>query len=112
LSGCVLDGNGHGISVDGTPGPYTIRGNRISNSWHHGYWHHRLKDKEESPREIVLADNDIFGNGGDGVRFDREVVDACITGNRIRRNRGQSIGLHAQMPGLWRESNREVWTPG
>jgi hypothetical protein len=111
LSGCVLDGNGKdGVCLDGTPGPYTVRGNRISNNAGHGYRHWQMEEKKEQPREIALDGNDIFGNGGDGVRFEREVVDACLTGNRIRRNRGQAIALGGSMPGLWREGNRENWT--
>jgi hypothetical protein len=111
LSGCVLDGNGKdGVCLDGTPGPYTVRGNRISNNARNGYRHWQMDGKEDQPREIALDGNDIFGNGGDGVRFEREVVDACLTGNRIRRNRGQAIALASSMPGLWREGNRENWT--
>jgi hypothetical protein len=111
LSGCVLDANGKdGLSIDGTPGPYTVRGNRISNNGRHGYRQWQMKEKEDPTREIALDGNDIFGNGGDGVRFDREVLDACLTGNRIRRNGGEAIALRVPMPGLWREGNRENWT--
>jgi hypothetical protein len=111
LSGCVLDANGKdGLSIDGTPGPYTVRGNRISNNSRHGYRHWQMEGKGEQPREIALDGNDIFGNGGDGVHFEREVIDACLTGNRIRRNRGKAVALAASMPGLWREGNREEWT--
>jgi hypothetical protein len=112
LNACVLDGNGKdGACLDGTPGPYTLRGNRMSNNARHGYWHWRMKDDEPTPREIVLDGNDLFGNRGDGIRFDREVIDACLTGNRIRRNGGAPVALGAAMPGLWREANRESWTP-
>jgi hypothetical protein len=111
LSGCVLDGNGKdGICLDGTPGPYTVRGCRISNNRRHGFWHWQMKELEDESREIALDGNDIFGNGADGIRFDREVVDACLTGNRIRRNGGRAMALHASMPGLWRDGNRETWT--
>jgi hypothetical protein len=111
LSGCVLDANGKdGACFDGTPGPYTLRGNRMSNNARHGFWHWRMKKGEDTPREIALDGNDVFANGGDGIRFDREVIDACLTGNRIRRNRGRPIALPASMPGLWREGNREAWT--
>jgi hypothetical protein len=111
LSGCVLDANGKdGACFDGTPGPYTLRGNRMSNNSRHGYWHWRMKEREDTPREIALDGNDIYGNGGEGVRFDREVIDACLTGNRIRRNGGRAIVLAESMPGLWREGNRENWS--
>ena len=113
LGGCVLDGNGSdGACFDGTPGPYTLRGNRISNNARHGFWHRPMTPGEDMPREIALDGNDIFGNGGDGIRFDREVVDACLSGNRIRRNRGSAMAFGASMPGLWREGNREAWTAG
>ena len=111
LSGCVLDANGKdGVCFDGTPGPYTLRGNRMSNNAGSGYRHWQMKDKEDQPREIALDGNDIFGNGGDGVRFEREVIDACLSGNRIRRNGGKAVALNASMPGLWREGNREEWS--
>jgi hypothetical protein len=111
LSGCVLDGNGEdGVSFDGTPGPYTLRGNRISNNRRHGYRHWAMKADDALPREIALDGNDIHGNGGDAIRFEREAIDACITGNRIRRNGGDAVALAAPMPGLWRHGNREEWT--
>ena len=69
-----------------------------------------MKDKEDIPREIALDGNDIFGNAGDGIRFDREALDACLSANRIRRNGGVPIALAAPMPGLWRERNREEWS--
>lgn len=110
LSGCVLDGNSDGACCDGTPGPYTLRGNRISGNRRRGYWHWQMKEKEDVPREIVLDGNDIFGNGGDGIRFDREVIDACLTGNRIRRNGAKALAVAAAMPGLWQAANRETWS--
>jgi len=112
LTGCVLDGsNQDGVSLDGTPGPYTLRGNRISNNRRHGYRHFQLKpDEKDLPREIVLEGNDIYGNGGDGIRFEREARDACLDRNRVRRNGGKAISLEAAMPGLWKEGNRESWT--
>lgn len=111
LTGCVLDGNqSEGVSLDGTPGPYTLRGNRISNNGRHGIRHWQMKPGEESTREVVLESNDIYGNGADGIRIEREVLDACLSGNRIRRNRGAQVTLAANMPGLWREGNREAWS--
>ena len=111
VSGCVLDANGKdGVCLDGTPGPYTIRGCRISNNRRHGFWHWRMKEGEDAPREIVLEGNDIFGNAGHGVRFEREVLDACLMTNRIRRNGAGAFAFEASMPGLWREGNREAWT--
>jgi parallel beta-helix repeat protein len=111
LTGCVLDGNKQeGISLDGTPGPYTLRGNRISNNARHGYRHWQMKPDEPVTREIVLEQNDIHDNGGDGIRFERETLDTCLAGNRIRRNGGAAIALEAPTPGLWREGNRERWS--
>jgi hypothetical protein len=110
LSGCVIDDNADGVSLDGTPGPYTLRGNRISNNRRHGYRHWSMKEGDALPREIALDGNDIYGNGGDGIRFEREAIDACITSNRLRRNGGAAVALAAPMRGLWREGNREEWT--
>jgi hypothetical protein len=114
VSGCVIDGNVEdGVRIDGTLGPYTIRSSRISNNGGCGYRHFVLKPEREAPREIVLEGNDVFLNGADGVRFEREVIDACISANRIRNNGRQSgaaagIALHAPMPGLWLHGNR-IW---
>jgi pectate lyase-like protein len=111
LSGCVVDANGKdGVCFDGTPGPYTIRGCRISNNRRHGYWHWRMRQEEDAPREIVLEGNDIFGNAGYGVRFEREALDVCLMTNRIRRNGAGALAFEAPMPGLWREGNREDWS--
>jgi hypothetical protein len=111
ITGCMLDGNKQdGVSLDGTPGPYTVRGNRIRNNGRHGYRQWRMKPDEDQAREIVLEANDIHDNGGDGIRFEREALDACLIFNRIRRNRGGAIKLDAPMPGLWREGNRESWS--
>lgn len=63
---CARDGRR--ACFDGSPGPYTIRGNRLSNNSRHGYWHWRMKDGEDTQREIALDANDVFGNGGDGIR--------------------------------------------
>ena len=49
-----------------------------------------MKPDEETPREITLEGNDIYGNGGDGIRFEREVLDRWLSGNRVRRNGGYS----------------------
>jgi hypothetical protein len=109
-----MDGNlEDGVRIDGTLGPYTIRGSRISNNGGCGYRHFVLKPEEEAPREIVLEGNDIFLNGADGVRFEREVIDACLSGNRIRNNGRQSgaaagIACCAPMRGLWLQGNR-IW---
>ena len=38
LTDCVIDGNvGDGVSIGNTPGPYTVRGNRISGNGRYGY---------------------------------------------------------------------------
>jgi len=114
VSGCVMDGNlEDGVRIDGTLGPYTIRGSRISNNGGCGYRHFVLKAEKDVPREIVLDGNDIFLNGADGVRFEREVIDACLSANRIRNNGRRSgaaagIAFCAPMRGLWLHGNR-IW---
>ena len=43
VTDCVIDGNVRdGISIGNTPGPYTIRGNRISGNGRYGYPQHNL----------------------------------------------------------------------
>ncbi|TWJ21717.1 parallel beta helix pectate lyase-like protein [Micromonospora endolithica] len=88
VSDCVIDGNVRdGISIGNTPGPYTVRGNRISGNGRHGY-HQSVLGGTENPvaEEIVVESNDIYGNSGDGIRIDRPVRDLFLVGNRIRNN--------------------------
>jgi hypothetical protein len=92
LDGCVIDNNaGVGVSIDGTTGPYTVRGNRISNNGRYGYHQLTMKPGEKPPAEIVLEANDVWFNGLDGVQLDRELLDSSITANRIRSN-GRQCG--------------------
>lgn len=84
----MIDGNVRdGISIGNTPGPYTIRGNRISGNGRHGY-HQRSFGAagRAAAEEIVIESNDFYGNSGDAIRFDRPVRDAIVVGNRIRNN--------------------------
>ncbi|MGC1210900.1 MAG: right-handed parallel beta-helix repeat-containing protein [Micromonospora sp.] len=88
LVDCVIDGNlRDGVSIGNTPGPYTIRGNRISGNGRYGY-HQRAFGKGEQgvAQEVVIESNDIYGNGGDGIRIDRPMADAMVLNNRIRNN--------------------------
>jgi hypothetical protein len=92
LTDCVIDGNlRDGVSVGNTPGPYTIRGNRISGNGRYGYHQRSLGGEEaETAREIVIEGNDFYGNSLDAIRLDRPIIDAMLVGNRIRGNGRQS----------------------
>ncbi|MFR9777883.1 right-handed parallel beta-helix repeat-containing protein [Micromonospora sp. MS34] len=93
VSDCVIDGNlRDGISIGNTPGPYTIRGNRISGNGRYGYHQSSLGEQEQQQaREIVLESNDFYGNSLDAIRIDRPIIDAIIVNNRIRGN-GRQCG--------------------
>ncbi|OKI81567.1 right-handed parallel beta-helix repeat-containing protein [Micromonospora sp. CB01531] len=93
LSDCVIDGNVRdGVSIGNTPGPYTIRGNRITGNGRYGYHQRSLGGEEqECAREVVIEANDFYGNSLDAIRIDRPIIDAIITGNRIRSN-GRQCG--------------------
>ena len=88
LSDCVIDGNiRDGVSIGNTPGPYTVRGNRISGNGRYGYHQRDLGGVEQFVTEnIVLESNDFFGNAADAIRFDRPMRDAIVLNNRIRSN--------------------------
>ncbi|MFD2765039.1 right-handed parallel beta-helix repeat-containing protein [Micromonospora eburnea] len=97
LTDCVIDGNVRdGVSIGNTPGPYTIRGNRISGNGQHGYHQHSQDGTEpECVREIVIDSNDFYGNSLDAIRIDEPITDAIIVNNRIRGN-GRRCGAVAQ----------------
>jgi hypothetical protein len=87
LTDCTLDGNGRdGVSIGNTAGPYTVRGNRISNNGRYGYHQHNIKGDDQPAHEIAVDGNEIWGNGLDGVRFEAPTLDASILRNRIRNN--------------------------
>ncbi|SBT44269.1 right-handed parallel beta-helix repeat-containing protein [Micromonospora auratinigra] len=88
LADCVLDRNvGDGISMGNSPGPYTIRGNRISRNGGYGYHEHDLGHGFGGPAaDVVLDGNEIWENGLDGIRVDRPMTDATVVNNRIRNN--------------------------
>ncbi|MET8348355.1 MULTISPECIES: right-handed parallel beta-helix repeat-containing protein [unclassified Micromonospora] len=88
LTDCVIDGNiGDGISIGNTSGPYTIRGNRISDNGRNGYHGHDLGRGYQGPaRDVVIESNEFWGNGLDAVRVDHPMVDAVLLNNRIRNN--------------------------
>jgi hypothetical protein len=88
LTACVIDMNVRdGVSIGNTPGPYTVRGNRISNNGRFGYHEHNLEGGDDEPaREIAIDGNDVFGNALDGVHIDASMTDAALVGNRIRNN--------------------------
>lgn len=88
LADCVIDRNiGDGISMGNTPGPYTIRGNRISGNGGYGYHEHDLGNGFRGPSaSVVIEGNDLADNALDAIRIDRPMVDAFVIGNRIRDN--------------------------
>ncbi|MEU7057985.1 right-handed parallel beta-helix repeat-containing protein [Streptomyces sp. NPDC046197] len=94
VTGCVIDGNVRdGIALGNTPGPYALRGNRISNNGRYGYWEHNLAGGDQEPAaDIVLESNDIRDNALDGVRIDAAVRDSAVLGNRIRNNGRRTAG--------------------
>jgi hypothetical protein len=86
--GCVLDGNiRDGMGIGNTPGPYTFRGNRISRNGRYGYWGHNLAGGHQAAgNDIALDGNEVWNNALDGVRFDADLTDVALVGNRIRNN--------------------------
>lgn len=88
LTDCVIDGNGRdGISMGNTPGPYTIRGNRISGNGRHGYHGQDLGHGYQGPAmDVVIESNEFWGNGLDAIRVDRPMTDAVLLNNRLRNN--------------------------
>ncbi|WBB67449.1 right-handed parallel beta-helix repeat-containing protein [Micromonospora sp. WMMD812] len=91
LTDCVIDRNvGDGVSVGNTPGPYTVRGNRISGNGGHGYHEHDLgRGFRGVTSDVVIDSNELWGNGLDGIRIDRPMADATVVNNRIRNNGGR-----------------------
>ncbi|MFC3500248.1 right-handed parallel beta-helix repeat-containing protein [Micromonospora krabiensis] len=88
LSDCVIDRNvGDGISVGNTPGPYVVRGNRISGNGGYGYHQHDLGNGfQGAASDMVIDSNEFWDNGLDGIRIDRPMSDATVVNNRIRNN--------------------------
>jgi hypothetical protein len=87
VTDCTIDGNGRdGVSIGNTNGPYTVRGNRISNNGRYGYHEHNIKGDPEPAHEIAVETNEIWGNGLDGIRIEAPTIDASLVRNRIRNN--------------------------
>ena len=88
LSDCLIDGNVHdGIRIGNTPGPYMVRGNRISRNGRHGYRQDELgRGYRAAAHALVVESNDIWGNGLDGILIERAMTDGTVVGNRIRDN--------------------------
>gem|GEM_PF-1770165 len=94
LSDCVIDSNVRdGVSIGNTPGPYAVRGNRISGNGRYGYREHNLAGGDDDPaRVIVLESNEIWANALGGIHLDGDMRDAAIVGNRVRNNGTQAEG--------------------
>jgi hypothetical protein len=87
LAECLIDGNGRdGVSIGNTHGAYTVRANRISHNGRFGYYQHNIRNDPRPGREIVIEANEIWKNGLDGIRIEAPMLDASITGNRVRNN--------------------------
>ncbi|SCL24287.1 Right handed beta helix region [Micromonospora pallida] len=88
VTDCVVDDNLRaGVSIGNTPGPYIVRGNRISGNGRYGYHQENLGEGYRAvSRDIVIESNDIWGNSLDGIRIDRPIADAVLLDNRIRNN--------------------------
>ncbi|RJL34345.1 right-handed parallel beta-helix repeat-containing protein [Bailinhaonella thermotolerans] len=90
VTGCLIDGNvREGVVIGDTPGPYAIRGNRISDNGGHGYRHYDFVHRGSPAEAIVVEDNDVFGNALDGIHVAARMNDGFITGNRVRDNGGR-----------------------
>jgi hypothetical protein len=112
LTDCVIDGNiRDGISMGNTPGPYTVRGNRITGNGRYGFHQHDLghgKGYRGAAEEIVIESNEFWGNGLDAVRIDRPLSDATVLNNRIRNNGRQCAGAASGGGESVRYSDRTV----
>jgi pectate lyase-like protein len=93
LADCMIDGNGRdGVSLGNTAGPYTVRGNRISQNGRYGYYQHNIKNDPISGREMAIEANDIWMNALDGVHLGAPTSDASVVRNRIRNNGRRTEG--------------------
>ncbi|MFY1702381.1 right-handed parallel beta-helix repeat-containing protein [Micromonospora sp. WMMA1923] len=97
LTDCVIDGNiRDGVSMGNTPGPYTVRGNRITGNGAYGFHQHNLGHGYQDPAmDVVIESNDLWGNGLDGIRIDRPMTDTVLLNNRIRNNGRQCAQAYA-----------------
>jgi hypothetical protein len=97
LTDCVIDGNVRdGVSMGNTPGPYTVRGNRISGNGGYGFHEHNLGHGYQDPAmDVVIESNEFWGNGLDAIRVDRAMADAVLLNNRIRNNGRRCAGADA-----------------
>ncbi|MBQ1088946.1 right-handed parallel beta-helix repeat-containing protein [Streptomyces sp. B93] len=88
VTGCVIDGNVRdGVGLGNTPGPYALRGNRISDNGRYGYWQHNLEGGDQEPAtDIVLESNEFRDNALDGIRVDAGMRNPSILHNRFRNN--------------------------
>jgi hypothetical protein len=88
LTDCLIDSNvGDGVRIGNTPGPYTVRGNRITANGGHGYRECDLgRGYRGAAGAIVIESNEVSGNAADGIRVEAELVDGFVVGNRVRGN--------------------------
>src|SRR5205814_3272569 len=72
LSNCVIDSNVRdGVAIGNTPGPYTVRSNRISHNGRYGYREHNLAGIEElHAAAVVIENNEIYANALGGIHLD------------------------------------------
>ncbi|MGC0327789.1 hypothetical protein RKD23_000779 [Streptomyces sp. SAI-170] len=119
VTGCVIDGNlRDGLAIGNTPGPYAVRGNRISANGRYGYWQHNLEGGDQEPAaDVVLEANDIRDNALDGVRIGADLREAAIAGNRLRNNGRRAApataggGDGVRYGPLWITDEHADWRP-
>lgn len=86
ISQNIIRENGVGISTPSL-GVATILGNQILNNRTDGI----LLNSTESGT-MIIEDNDIHSNGGNGILLTRDARSALVRDNRITNNRGAGIG--------------------
>lgn len=100
VTGCVVDGNVRdGVSIGDTPGPYQVRGNRISGNGGYGFRAQNLTGIGTAAVALAVEGNDIWGNGRDGVRLDAPLRHPTVAGNRMWDNRMWDNGRRSGPPG-------------
>lgn len=87
VTGCVIDGNAtDGVLIGDGANGYMVANSRISNNTVHGIHYGNTTIGAATSKEMSANNNDIFLNGGCGIRVDAVQTDGTINLNRIRNN--------------------------